>query len=220
MLGVVFSVGHAFHGELVDGIYAAVVGTRYEVVLSGVTRRRDEDEAVRALLAERCEGLLLLGPLMRAAELSALAARVPTVATLRDVRAPGVDVVRTDDAAGVQQAVEHLHGLGHNRVAHVDGGRAPGAAQRRRGFHTALRRLGLGEGLVVTGGLTEEDGARAGQELRQRPARQRPTAVVAFNDRCALGVIDELRRGGSPCRRTCRSSASTTAPWPPPAVRR
>lgn len=196
MLGVVFSVGHAFHGELVDGVYAAAAGTGYEVVLSGVTPRRGEGEAVRALLAERCEGVVLLGPSMRAADLSELARRVPTVAALRDVRATGVDVVRTDDAAGVRQAVEHLHALGHTRVAHVDGGRAAGAAQRRRGFRTALRTLGLGEGLVVTGGLTEEDGARAGQQLRERPARQRPTAVVAFNDRCALGVVDELRRAG------------------------
>lgn len=195
MLGVVFSVGHSFHGELVDGVYAAVAGTGYEVVLSGVTRRRAEDEAVRALQAERCEGLLLLGPLMRAADLSALARRVPTVAALRDVRAAGVDVVRTDDAAGVQQAVEHLHGLGHTRVAQVDGGRAPGAAQRRRGFHRALRDLGLDDGVVVKGGVTEEDGAGAAKELLRRPAGQRPTAVVAFNDRCALGVIDELRRG-------------------------
>jgi DNA-binding LacI/PurR family transcriptional regulator len=45
---------------------------------------------------------------------------------------------------------------------------------------------------VVAGGGTEEDGARAAAALEAAP----PTAVVAFNDRCALGVLDRLRRDG------------------------
>lgn len=196
MLGVVFSVGHAFHGELVDGVYTAVAGSGYEVVLSAVTPRRGEEDAVRALLAERCEGVLLVGPTMGAGALAELAARVPVVAALRDVRATGVDVVRSDDAAGLRLAVGHVHDLGHTRVAHVDGGRAPGSAQRRRGFHTAIRRLGLDDGLVLPGGLTEADGARAAAALRELRAAEWPTAVMAFNDRCALGVIDDLRRHG------------------------
>ena len=46
--------------------------------------------------------------------------------------------------------------------------------------------------MVVAGGATEEDGARAARALASAP----PTAVVAFNDRCALGVLDRLRRDG------------------------
>src|SRR5690606_25758883 len=131
MLGVVFGVGHAFHGDLVDSLYAAAADAGYEVVLSGVTPRRDEEEAVRALLGERCEAILLLGSTLPSRALAELAARLPTVSVLRDVRAAGVDVVRTDDAEGLRQAVAYLHGLGHRRIVHADGGTAPGAAQRR-----------------------------------------------------------------------------------------
>jgi DNA-binding LacI/PurR family transcriptional regulator len=196
MLGVVFGVDHAFHGELVDSLYAAAADPDYEVVLSGVTPRRREEEAVRALLAERCEGIILLGSTLPSRALSELASRLPTVSVLRDVRADGVDVVRTDDAEGLRQAVAHLHGLGHQRIVHADGGQAPGAAQRRRGYRTAARRLGLPEMPPVPAGLTEEDGARAAGALLTLCRREGPTAVTAFNDRCALGLIDAVRRAG------------------------
>jgi DNA-binding LacI/PurR family transcriptional regulator len=44
----------------------------------------------------------------------------------------------------------------------------------------------------VTGGLTEDEGAGATQVLLR--ATPRPTAVAVFNDRCATGVLDALRR--------------------------
>jgi DNA-binding LacI/PurR family transcriptional regulator len=195
MVGVVLSLGHEFHGEVADGIYAAAEARGYEVVLSGVTRRRSEADAVRAVIAERCEGAILLGPNGAASSLAEWAKRMPTVIALRQVRNPHLDVVRTDDAEGLRLAVEHLHALGHRRVAHVDGGRAAGAAQRRRGFREAAQRLGLAP-LVMPGGLDEEAGAHAGRLLLDLAPDTRPTAVAAFNDRCALGLLETLRQGG------------------------
>ncbi|MFE5889600.1 substrate-binding domain-containing protein [Streptomyces sp. NPDC056462] len=74
-------------------------------------------------------------------------------------------------------------------IAHIDGGRAPGAADRRRGYRTAMDHHGLGDHIrVLPGGLTEEEGAAA--------ACPRPTAVLAFNDRCATDVLDVFLRSG------------------------
>lgn len=195
-VGVVFGVGHDFHGDVLDGIYGAAAPADYEVLLSGVTRQRSERVAVRSMLAERCEALLLLGSALPARELASLAASVPVVSLLRPVRAVGVDVVRTDDTAGLDQAVRHLAGLGHDRIAYLDGGRAAGAAERRRGYRTAMRRLGSDAVVLeLPGGLTEADGALAAEAFRALPM-PRPTAVAAFNDRCALGFIDVVRRQG------------------------
>lgn len=194
LLGVVFGVHHAFHGDLVDGLYTAAERLAYELALSAVTPSRDERRAVAGLLADRCEALVLLGPQTPTAHLAGLAARLPVVVVARAVRHRAVDVVRTDDAAGLGQAVDHLVGLGHRRIAHVDGGRAPGAAERRRGYAGALRRHGLGRPDVLPGGLTEDDGAAAARALLARA--DRPTAVTVFNDRCATGLLDVLRGAG------------------------
>jgi LacI family transcriptional regulator len=48
--------------------------------------------------------------------------------------------------------------------------------------------------LVLPAGPGEEDGAAATHELLARAAGI--TALVAFNDRCALGVLDTLLRAG------------------------
>ena len=89
--------------------------------------------------------------------------------------------------------VDHLAGLGHRRIVYLDGGRAPGAAERLRGYRQAVRAAGLPV-LIATGGLTEREGADAASSLLM--AHEPPDAVFAFNDRCALGVMDVLIRSG------------------------
>ena len=199
LVGVAFGVGHEFHGDLIAALYSAAGERRLELVLSGVTEHRTEQQAVAELLAFRCDAVLLLGPTLSAADLTAIAGDRPVVALARKVTATGVDVVRTDDELGGRLATEHLLGLGHRTVVHLDGRRAPGGAERRRGFLAAMRSAGLpDQAHLVPGGLTESDGVAAARELlAERSAPQhddpQPTAVVAFNDQCAIGFLATLR---------------------------
>jgi DNA-binding LacI/PurR family transcriptional regulator len=193
LLGVVFGVQHAFHADLVTGLYTAAARVGYELALSAMTPERDERTAIAGLLQDRCEALILLGPQSPAPRLAGLTARMPVIVLARGVRDPAVDVIRTDDRAGLHQAVDHLVRLGHRRIAHIDGARAPGSADRRRGYREAMHGHGLDdESRIISGGRTEQDGAGAARELLDRP----PAAVTVFNDRCATGVLDVLRRAG------------------------
>ena len=195
LLGVQFGLQQPFHADLVECLYAVAEPAGYQIALSAVAASRSEQRAIEGLLADRCEALILLGPQAPAARLEKLAAQLPVISVARRLppSAPGVDVVRTADDDGARQAVDYLVSLGHRGIAHIDGGQAPGAADRRRGYHTAMRRHGL-VGQVLPGGLTEEDGAAAARTLRA--ADPRPTAVLAFNDRCAAGVLDAFLRSG------------------------
>lgn len=191
LLGLTFTAGQEFHADLVDGVYVAAEDLGYDVVLSAVTPHRDEARAVRTLVDDRCEGLILIGPGQRAGRLVDLAAQVPLVVLARRVR--GVDAVRSDDVAGARLGVEHLLGLGHRRIVFLDGGGVPGGAERLRGYRRAMQRAGLPE-LVRPGGLTEREGAAAASAMIA--SGELPDAVFAFNDRCALGVLDVFIRSG------------------------
>ncbi|MEV0602359.1 LacI family DNA-binding transcriptional regulator [Streptomyces sp. NPDC050315] len=195
VLGVSFELQQPFHGDLVEHVYSAAAQRGYEAVISAVAPSRSEMTSVNALLRERCEAAILLGSGLEPEELTSLARRVPTVVVARHTDASGVAVVRGDDTAGIALAVDHLVALGHRRIAHIDGAGAPGSSDRRLGFLEAMGRHGLQDSAdVIAGGLTETAGAEGMRYLLDRPSP--PTAVIAFNDRCATGVLDVLARHG------------------------
>ena len=195
LIGVLMDVRSTFHAQLVEDVHEAAEEHGYDLVLSTVTRTRDEGRAVETLLDSRCEALVLLGPEAPASRLTALDRQLPVVAVGRAVPSARVDVVRVADEEGVAQAVDHLVGLGHRRIAHVDGGPGVIAAGRRRGYQRAMRRHRLGPHVqVVAGDSGEASGARAARTLFASDAP--PTAVVAYNDASAVGLLDALLRGG------------------------
>jgi DNA-binding LacI/PurR family transcriptional regulator len=194
-LGVTMSVRNAFHAELVEGIQEAADREGYQIVLSTVTGSHDERRAVETLLEFRCESLILLGSELSELMLDDLATSVPVVLVGRRVGIDSVDVVRTADDKGLGLVVDHLVALGHHDIAHVDGGKHTISADRRRGYRTAMRRHREDRHVrILTGGSGEADGWRAADQLLRLD--QLPTAVTAFNDHCAVGVIDRLTRAG------------------------
>jgi DNA-binding LacI/PurR family transcriptional regulator len=198
LLGVTFGVGSEFHNDLLAKLYAAAARRGYELVLSGVAPGRTEGQAVHDLLSLRCDALILLGPMLARAGLEQIGGQCPTVAVARAVTSTAVDVVRTDDVTGARLATDHLIALGHRRIVHVDGGRAPGAAERRRGYRAAMRGADLSQLIrIVPGGLTDQDGVTAAHDVLAHHDRHRgPSAAFVFNDPSAAGFLDAVRRGG------------------------
>jgi DNA-binding LacI/PurR family transcriptional regulator len=200
LVGVMMDVRNSFQAELVEDLHEAADRLGYDVVLSTITRSRDERRAVETLVDSRCEALVLLGPDAPAADLAALGRQLPVVVVGRPVGTgdgrgdgAGVDVVRVADDAGVGLAVDHLVELGHRAVAYLGGGRGSIAASRRRGYTAAMRRRGLAPS-TIPGERTEESGTRAARALLAAGAL--PTAVMAYNDRAAVGLLDAFARAG------------------------
>lgn len=191
LIGVTFDLEQPFHSDLVEHIYSASERHGYDVTLSAVAPTRDESRAVQALLRERCEAVVLLGSHLSATDLKDIDGRAPVVELLKST--DGISSVRSDDVAGTELAVEYLIKLGHKQIAHIDGRRAPGADDRRQGFSAAMWRHGL-EPVIVDGGITETEGAEGMRTLLGSEVV--PTAVVAFNDNSATGVLDLLLRRG------------------------
>ncbi len=194
-----FTVHQTFHTDLITAIYPEAERLGYDVLLSGATSGRSETKAVEALLSHRCEAVILLGPDADPAYLDALGQRTVAVSVSRRVPQARVDFVHTAEGKGVRQAMDHLVELGHRRIVHIDGGRGPGSAERRRAYRAAMRRHGLeAEARVIPGHHTEDSGIETGRMLlaERDGGRSLPTAVLAGNDRCAMGLLMALTRAG------------------------
>ncbi|MCT9870695.1 LacI family DNA-binding transcriptional regulator [Paenarthrobacter aurescens] len=191
LLGLAFSSSQPFHAEIVDAAYAEASAKGYEITLSAVAGGRPEARAIETLLDVGAEALIIIAPTLSVDDLALHARQVPVVSLLRDDVGDLVDSVSSDDHAGIALAVDHLVSLGHRRIVHVDGGTAVSSDKRREAYRTEMIRHRL-QPVVVSGGPGEEDGMGAGQILQA----DLPTAVIAFNDRSALGIMESFRAAG------------------------
>jgi DNA-binding LacI/PurR family transcriptional regulator len=183
-----------FFAEIASGIEELASELDYRVIIStGGRQPRRERAMLEALLEYRTDGIVVVSPRLRSSELAAAARAAPVVAISRLVRDGGVDCVITDEALGARLAVEHLAGLGHERIVHVDGGDEASAAGRRAGYVRSMRALGL-EPVVLPGEFTDVAGVAAVERMLSDGSL--PTAVFAGNDLQAAGVLDRLEDEG------------------------
>ncbi|MET8952467.1 LacI family DNA-binding transcriptional regulator [Streptomyces sp. NPDC004393] len=182
--------------ELLDGLNSRLHDAGLRMLMAdGRLGRRLGEDLPGTFTDLGVDGLIAVGTLPPSEALRTAAARIPTVvAGAREPELPAVDIVAGDDEHGARLATEHLVGLGHRRVAHIAGQGVVGEL-RRRGFETVMREHGLADTAVVEqGDLTEEGGYRAA--VRVLAARERPTAVFAFNDMACVGALSAAEQLG------------------------
>ena len=111
-----------------------------------------------------------------------------------DERIPSVSAAHT---SGADQAMRHLLGLGHRRIAIITGPRGWVATEdRRRGYHAALAAAGIlpDPELEAESNFEIDGGEKAAGVLLDLP--EPPTAIFAFNDNHAIGAIQAARARG------------------------
>jgi LacI family transcriptional regulator len=107
------------------------------------------------------------------------------------------DQVAANNRESVMVAVEYLIGLGHRRIAFIQGtAGTPSSVKRMTGFLDALQaaELTTDDNLIIPGDYTRVGGRKAMAELLNRP--DPPTAVVCANDLSALGALEEAQLRG------------------------
>lgn len=188
--GVVLDDLHnTFFADLIDGIHDIAEKHGYRLMLNTAWRQTtDEDQAIESFLEYRVDGIIVLGTRASADRLRGTSSLVPTVVLGAGV--DGVDSVLNDDERGAELVVEHLAGLGHTDIVHIEGGNGAGADRRRHGFEHAMRTLGL-DPRVVEGDFSEHSGADAVELLLAE--RTLPTAIFAANDLMAVAAMDRLQ---------------------------
>jgi LacI family transcriptional regulator len=103
-----------------------------------------------------------------------------------------------NDERGAYVATAHLLDLGHRRIGCITAAEPPNGvgAKRLRGYLSALADWGVkrDDKLIVSGAFDYVSGLRAVEELLQQTAV--PTAIFAYQDLSAIGVVAGLKRAG------------------------
>jgi DNA-binding LacI/PurR family transcriptional regulator len=195
-LGVLFlDLHNPVFADMYDGIAEGVSGSGNQLMVAvGSADPRTELEAVRSFVDLRVDGVILAGYTGSGEDLAAALRGTPAVVITREVWANGIDCVLTDDFRSGALAVEHLHRLGHRRIAHVDISDWLPYTERRDGYRHAMEQFGL-EPLLVHSDMTER-GGRAVMEKFLASGAALPTAIFAHNDLTAIGIMEALAAAG------------------------
>ena len=193
-------VHHSYFTEIVSGASEALYEHDMRVELCPVRHPRAPSAALSDRLADgAAEGAILVLPDRPDDEFEALAALgFPFVIVDPDTEiAEGISVVRAAHASGATQATAHLLGFGHRRIAAIGGPKECVATHERlRGYHGALAGAGVlpDPDLFRYSDFTVEGGRAEAEWLLSLP--DPPTAVFAFNDAMAVGVMQAVAARG------------------------
>jgi LacI family transcriptional regulator len=191
---------HPFYATLIREVEKVAAGSGYALLLA--TSNEDvvkEAAGIRLLTERRVDGLLLSPVSVEAPHIrrGLSRARLPSVLLARRPTAYKGAFVGTDNVEAAKLAVRHLIELGHRRIAHVTrSDPVASAVERLEGYRQEIERAGFGyeAPLVLEAPQTVEGGrTAAGQILQQAPA---PTAVFAYSDLQAIGILLGLREAG------------------------
>jgi DNA-binding LacI/PurR family transcriptional regulator len=185
-----------FFAEIAGGVEELASELGYKLLLgAGGRQAKRERAAIGALLEYRVDGLILVSPRLRAADVAAAGSEAPLVLVGRQIRGVDADFVVIDEAHGCELVLDHLVGLGHERIAHVDGGSGAGGPQRRTAYVRGMKQRRLGRHVqVISGDFTEEAGVSAAERLLRDG--ELPTAIFAANDMVAAGLLGGFDRAG------------------------
>jgi DNA-binding LacI/PurR family transcriptional regulator len=188
---IVPDLANPFFPSIVKAVQARAREKDYAVFLADADEDRDvEVDLVRAL-AKQVDGMVLCSPRMTEANLRAISAETTLVMVNR--RVGSHPAVTFDNAGGMRQAVAHLQALGHTRVAWVGGPRDSWSNRER---HRALRAATASAKirLVEIGNVIPQfEGGVAAADLVLAAG---VSAVIAYNDLVALGLLSRFRARG------------------------
>ena len=196
---LVQDVSNSFSVGLLRSLEDAARERQCVVLTASIDEETDRERALVAdLVARRVDGLILMPSTQDQSYLaSEVRAGLPTVFVDRPPRGIEADSVLVDNRRGAKEAVSHLLGFGHTRVAVlVDLTTIPTAAARLRGYEAALKTEGLkpDPALVVTGLRTTEEAQHAVTSMMGMD--DAPTAIFACRNILSIGAIRALRELG------------------------
>ena len=164
--------------------------------------QKNETAIVESLKSRNVDGLILAtAHRLDSVVTSCIEEHIPLVLVNRTIDAHSVTAVINDDEHGIELAVSHLAGLGHQSIAYVGGPQDTTTGHDRYLAFRKLLRTGQFEShadlILNCKAFTEAEGHRGFLSILEKGRKF--TAVVAANDLLALGCYDALLELGLTC---------------------
>lgn len=191
-LGLILpDLANPFFPSIVKGIQQQAHLADYQVFIVDSDEDPTAELGLVRSLAKQVDGILLCSPRMRPSEITDAAATTPTVLVHRS--SGTVPAVSIDNVDAMHQAIDHLASLGHQRVGFVSGPRRSWSGhQRLKGLRATTGSHAITLEELGNFAPTFEGGTAAAQGVLLSGV----TAVVAYNDLVALGLMSRLRELG------------------------
>jgi LacI family transcriptional regulator len=184
-------IANPFFPPIIKSVQAQARRADLGVFVADSDEHAEDEFTIVRSMAGQVDGLVLASPRMSDEAVRDVLSLVPAVLISRDVE--GAPAAVLPDDTGLMQAVEHLVALGHDRIVYLAGPEASYSnAVRRSALRAAAVRLGAD--LTELGPFRPafEAGARAAALV----AAQQATAIIAYNDLVALGLMSRLPEFG------------------------
>ena len=186
---MVSGIGNPYNAALIRGVESQARAAGSSVIVGDIADGPEVELAHIERLKDRgVDGIVLATSLLPEAELRAVGEGADVVLFNREV--PGFASVITDARDGSRQIVEHLAALGHRSIAYLSGPALWTDAERWRTLSENAAQLGVETVRLGPFMPTVDQGSAAADVGLGSGA----TALVAFNDLLAIGILQRLRR--------------------------
>src|SRR5499427_9723501 len=204
---MVFDMTDPYCTLVLRGIENCLFDSSYLPILTDVHNERSRFERyLEMMLDRRIEGLVVLANWLFL-DIDLLAdlekSSIPTAMIGRELRTDNLSSVIVDNEVGGHIAIQHLHSLGHRRIAFIRGPKSlSDSSPRWKGVRAFAhsKELEIDSRLVMD--LPESSDPissfEAGQKLTEELIKRRRafTALMAFDDMTAFGAIRALGHAG------------------------
>jgi DNA-binding LacI/PurR family transcriptional regulator len=199
---IVPQLSNEYYAQLAEAIEEELWERGYTLILSTSSSRNEdgkekETASLKSLVERKVDGIIFgsghsTGDGSFSLIYEVIERGIPIVAY--DQKIQGISQVNGDHLKGAMDAVNHLIGLGHKRIAYIGGPFV--SPERELGYRNALMLHGLAvhDSLIVRGKPGFKFGHDAMSELIE--AVEKFSAVFCGNDLIAMGAIQALDNKG------------------------
>lgn len=200
LLVTVPDIANPFFSLIIQGIEEAAQREGYAVLLGDTHHDPNIEERYGSMLRRReADGLIFLGHgLPRGLEKWARnpSKIAPVVNGCEFSPELGVPSAHIDNSLAAHQVMDHLYGLGHQRIGIISGPLAsPLSRDRLQGAKARAQAEGAAALVTTVDGDFSIASGMAGAS-RLLAQRKPPTAIFCFNDEMAIGVLEFAHRNG------------------------